>query len=122
MAFRVLYSSFPSRKGIPQFSVLGPVLFSLFINGLPTFLPTSVKVSLYVDDLAIWTSSPSVECAASTVQLLTVQAVEVAQGSFLNKLVEWSSTRRLPLNPLKCESFLPLRPLSVSYKTLSVHS
>ena len=80
---------FRLRRGVPQDSVLGPVLFSLYINDLPTFLPTSVKTSLYADDLAIWASSPSVECAT------------------LNRLVEWSSKWRLSLNPLKCKtSFL----------------
>ena len=72
--------------------VLGPVLFSLYINDLPTFLPTSIKTSLYADDLAIWASSPSVECATSVVQ------------AALNRLVEWSSKWHLPLNPLKCET------------------
>ena len=84
---------FRLRRGVPQGSVLGPVLFSLYINDLPTFLPTSVKTSLYADDLAIWASSPSVECATSIVQ------------AALNRLVEWSSKWRLPLNPLKCETF-----------------
>ena len=79
--------------------MLGPVLFSLYINDLPTFLPASVKTSLYADDLAIWASSPSVECATSVVQ------------AALNRLVEWSSKWRLPLNPLKCEtSFFSLDP------------
>ena len=55
-------------EGVPQGSVLGLIPFSLFINDIPTFLPTSVKVSLYADDLAIWASSPSVQCATSTVQ------------------------------------------------------
>ena len=86
---------FRLRRGVPQGSVLGPVLFSLYINDLPT----SVKTSLYADDLAIWASSPSVECATSIVQ------------AALNRLVKWSSKWRLPLNPLKCEtSFFSLDP------------
>ena len=90
---------FRLRRGVPQGSVLGPVLFSLYINDFPTFLPISVKSSLYADDLAIWASSPSVECATSIVQ------------AALNRLVEWSSKWRLPLNPLKCEtSFFSLDP------------
>ena len=90
---------FRLRRGVPQGSVLGPVLFSLYINDLPTFLPASVKTSLYADDLAIWASSPKVECATAVVQ------------AALNRLVEWSSKWRLPLNPLKCEtSFFSLDP------------
>ena len=90
---------FRLRRGVPQGSVLGPVLFSLYINDLPTFFPTSVKTSLYADDLAVWASSPSVECATSVVQ------------AALNRLVAWFSKWRLPLNPLKCEtSFFSLDP------------
>ena len=89
-----LYSHlFRLQRGVSQGSVLEPVLFSLFINNLPAFLPTSVKTSLYADDLAIWASSPSVECATSTVQVA------------LSKLVKWSSKWRLPLNALKCKTF-----------------
>ena len=88
------YYSRPFRlqRGVPQGLVLGPVLCSLFINDLPTFLSTSVKVSLYAGDLAIWASSPNVEGATSTVQ------------AALYRLVEWSCTWHLPLNLLECES------------------
>ena len=50
--------SFRVRRGVLQRSVLGPVLFSLFINDLPASLPSSVSCSLYADNLAICSSYP----------------------------------------------------------------
>ena len=84
--------SFRVRRGVPQGSVLGPVLFSLFINDLPASLPSSVSCSLYADDLVIWSSSPSVPTA-----------VEATQGA-LFRLERWSEYWCLPLNPSKCEA------------------
>ena len=91
--------SFRVRRGVPQGSVLGPVLFSLFINDLPASLPFSVSCSIYADDLAIWSSSPSVPTA-----------VEATQGA-LFRLERWSEYWCLPLNPSKCEaSFFSVDP------------
>ena len=42
--------------------------FSHFINDLPASLPSSVSCSLYADDLAIWSSSPSVPTAVEATQ------------------------------------------------------
>ena len=50
--------SFRVHRGVPQGSVVGLVLFSLFINDLPASLPSSVSCSLYADDLAIWSFLP----------------------------------------------------------------
>ena len=91
--------SFRVRRDIPQRSVLGLVLFSLFINDLPAPLPSSVSCSLYADHLAIWSSSPSVPTA-----------VEAIQGA-LFRLERWSEHWCLPLNPSKCEaSFFSVDP------------
>ena len=90
--------SFRVRRGVPQGSVLGPVLFSLFINDLPASLPSSVNCSLYADDLAIWSSSPSVPIA-----------VEATQGA-LFRLERWSEYWCLPLNLNKCEASFSVDP------------
>ena len=90
---------FRVRRGVPQGSVLGPELFSLFIDDLPACLPSSVSCSLYADDLAIWSSSPSVPTM-----------VEATQGA-LFRLERWSEYWCLPLNRSKCEaSFLSVDP------------
>ena len=87
--------SFRVRRGVPH----GSVLFSLFINDLPASLPSSVSCSLYADDLAIWSSSPSVPTA-----------VEATQGA-LFRLERWPEYWCLPLNPSKCEaSFFSVDP------------
>ena len=86
--------SFRVRRGVLQGSVLGPVLFSFFINDLPASLPSSVSCSFYADDLAIWSSSPSVPTA-----------VYATQGA-LFRLERWSEYWCLPLNRSKCEASL----------------
>ena len=95
---------FRVRRGVPQGSVLGPVLFSLFINDLPASLPSSISCSLYVDDLAIWSSSPSVPIA-----------VEATQGS-LFRLERWSEYWCLPLNPSKCEASFSVDPHQANFQ------
>ena len=91
--------SFRVRRDVLQESVLGPVLFSLFINDLPASLPSFISCSLYADDLAIWSSSP-----------LIPTAVEATQGA-LFRLERWSEYWCLAFNPSKCAaSFFSVDP------------
>ena len=102
--------SFRVCRGVLQGSVLGPVLFSLLINDLSASLPSSVSCSLYTDDLAIWSSSPSVPTV-----------VEATQGA-LFQLERWSEYWCLPLNPSKCEaSFFSVDPHQANLLLLISH-
>ena len=83
---------FRIRRGVPQGSVLGPVLFILFVDDITKDLPRGAHASLYANDLAIWSSSPDPLKASSVVQ------------SSLTVLETWSNLWRLPLNRKKCES------------------
>ena len=84
--------SFQVHRGFLQGSVLGLVLFSLFINDLPASLPSSVSCSLYANDLAIWSSSPSVSTA--------VEATKRTLFQLERRFEYWC----LPLNSSKYEA------------------
>ena len=71
------------RSGVPQGSVLGPLLFLLYVNDLPDIL--TCKSLLYADDLKIWTASNP-----SGLQM-DVDAVK-----------RWSEDWDLPINNDKC--------------------
>ena len=50
-------------RGIPQGSMLGPLLFSVYMNDLPLLL-RETEVDIYADDTTIWLSGAN--CNADT--------------------------------------------------------
>jgi hypothetical protein len=74
-------------SGIPQGSVLGPILFVMFINDLPENIKTNVK--MFADDTKLYTRSD-----------IEGNVTELQED--LNRLQEWSDKWLLKFHPEKC--------------------
>ena len=76
------------KSGVPQGSVLGPLLFLLYINDLPQNVQSQVR--LFAGDTAVYLTVISSEDAN------TLQAD-------LDTLQEWERTWDMEFNPSKCQ-------------------
>ena len=79
------------KQGLPQGSVLAPILFILYINNLAELLPESTVNAMYAYDVTILGQSPSEKEA----ERLSQEAVDT--------VVEWSKSWKLNLNAGKSE-------------------
>ncbi|UYV71975.1 hypothetical protein LAZ67_9001416 [Cordylochernes scorpioides] len=43
-------------QGLPQGSILSPILFNIYLNYVHTFIKPLAKIALYADDIIIWVS------------------------------------------------------------------
>jgi len=74
-------------SGVPQWSVLGPLLFLLYVNELPDWIMSSMR--MFADDTKIWATIGKVDDSA------------ILQSD-LDSLSSWSNKWLLSLNPDKC--------------------
>ena len=83
-------------SGVPQGSILGPVLFVLFINDLPDVMPCGTQTVLYADDTKLY------RCVAS------FSDCEQLQQALYN-YNKWSDENNIKFNVSKCKIFFVTR-------------
>jgi hypothetical protein len=88
---RAYSRSWVMHEGMPQGSVLAPLLFLFVIDNLQDRLPRVVHSSLFVDDSAFWVHSPKKE-----------DAVPVFQEG-VREVYRWARAKKLTLNLKKSE-------------------
>ena len=82
-------STAPVTSGIPQGSVLGPLLFVIYINDLPGVVDDKSYVFLFADDTKLFR------------QIQSSNDVLILQNDIKN-LIEWSNKWLLKFHPDKC--------------------
>ncbi|GFQ66688.1 putative RNA-directed DNA polymerase from transposon X-element [Trichonephila clavata] len=53
----VTYNFRQNETGLPQGTVISPIIFNIFFNDLPGFLTPAVNSALFSDDLVLWDSA-----------------------------------------------------------------
>ena len=79
---------FKVLSGVPQGSVLGPLLFIIYVQDLPQWVANSIM--MFADDTKLWTRISKLEDSESLQQDLW-------------KLAEWSKKWLLAFNPEKMQ-------------------
>ena len=85
------------RAGVPEGSILGPLLFLLFINDIVKDIGSNIR--LFADDTSLFISVENPDTAA---ELLNLD---------LDKILKWAKRWLVLFNPVKTDSFLVSRKL-----------
>ena len=80
------------KQGVPQGSVISPLLFIIHIDDITDNIPPEVMVSLFADDVALYSSSIDLATAEARIQ------------EALNVVAQWCTKWNLTISVGKCEA------------------
>jgi len=81
------------KRGVPQGSVLGPLLFTIYINDLPLVVK-KCSVIMYADDVILFYSGK------------TREEVQLALQADLDRITRWSKINGLTISTEKTKAMI----------------
>ena len=102
-------SSINVTSGVPQGSVLGPILFLIYINDLPDYIKNNSTVNLFAGDTIIYLP-------------ITNPQDDTALQEDIDALQRWESDWRMHFHPQKCQTMHITNKRNIIQSTYTIHN
>ena len=98
----------PVLSGVPQGTVMGPLLFLIYINDMSKGLDAATKLRLFADDSLLY-------------RVIKTDEDQMKLQEDLNKLQQWESTWKMEFHPKKCQVIRITNKIHKKVHTYNIH-